>query len=166
VNTSKKLVIALSIALAFIGLLGCGTTNHLQTITLTGGTSGGFINVQGEGGTLQLVATGNYSSGKTHDLTHSVTYTMTPLGTDLGGVPLPAPPQTASINVTGLVTATPPFACSWHDAEPDVTDNKPAWVLFGSYQVVATYQGITSQPIFVGIASAAGDGPSSACGPS
>jgi hypothetical protein len=115
---------------------------------------------------LQLKATGDYSSTKTHDLTNVVTYTMTPLGTDLNLVPLPAPPLTASISATGLVTATPPFACSWHDAEPDVTQNKPAWVLYGSYQVIATYQGITSQPIFVGIASAAGDGPSSACGPS
>jgi hypothetical protein len=172
VNTRKKLVVALSIALAFVGLLGCGTSNHLQTITLTASGSSGFFNVKGEGGTLQLVATGNYSSGKTHDLTNDVTYTMTAEGDQIDVstlpesiFPLPAPPQTETINRTGLVTAVEPFACSWHDAEPDPTQDKPSWFLTGSYKVIATYQGVTSQPVFVGVASAGGDGPSGACGP-
>ena len=164
-NTRKKLFLALSIALAFVGLLGCGTSNHLQTITLSATGSSGLFDVKGEGGTLQLVATGNYSSAKTHDLTNVVTYTVTPTGTDLSFVPLPAPPQTMIFNKTGLMTAVPPFTCSWHDAEPDVKLNKPEWFLTGSYQVVATYQGVSSQPVFVGVASTSGDGPSSACGP-
>jgi hypothetical protein len=171
VNTRKKLVIALSTALAFLALLGCGTSNKLQTITLSASGSSGLFNAKGEGGTLQLVATGNYSSGKTHDLTNVVTYTITQNGLQIASLkpttyaPLPAPPQTATIDKTGLVTAVPPFACTWHDAEPDPTQNKPSWFLTGSYQVVATYQGVSSQPVFVGIGSASGDGPSGACGP-
>jgi hypothetical protein len=79
---------------------------------------------------------------------------------------LPTPPQGVTINKTGLLTAVPPFVCSWHDAEPNPNkDMKPQWFLTGSYQVIATYQGVTSQPVFVGGASAGGDGPSGACGP-
>jgi hypothetical protein len=156
----------LSIALAFVGLLGCGTSNHLQTITLSASGSSGLFNVKGEGGTLQLVATGNYSSGKTFDLTQVVTYTMIPTGVNTSGIALPAPPLTASIDKTGMVTATPPFNCTWHDAEPNpAKDMKPVWFLTGSYQVVATFEGVSSQPVFVGVASSSGDGPSSACGP-
>ena len=163
-NTRKHIAIALLMALTFLGLPGCGTTNHLQTITLSAAGSSGLFNVKGEGGTLQLVAKGNYSSTQTRDLTNVVTYTVTPTGNSLTG-PLPAPPLTMSFSKTGLLTATPPFACSWTDLEPDKTQNKPAWFLDGSYQVVATTQGISSQPIFVAVASSSGDGPNSACGP-
>jgi len=172
VNTRKKLILALSSALAFVGLLGCGTSNHLQTITLSTSATGGFFNIKGEGGTLQLVATGNYGSSKTHDLTHVATYTMTPVGDSNDGgrptqvfTPLPDPPQTATINATGLVTAVPPFACTWIDGEADPTQNKPSWLLTGSYQVIATFQGITSQPVYIGVGSAAGNGPFGGCGP-
>lgn len=164
-KTRKHIAIALSMAFAFLGLLGCGTTNHLQTITLSTSGSSGLFNLKGEGNTLQLLATGNYSSGQTHDLTNVVTYAVTPVGTDYVNVPLPAPPLTMSASKTGLLAATPPFACSWTDLEPDKTQNKPAWFLKGSYQVIATFQGISSQPIFVAIASHSGDGPNSACGP-
>ena len=166
--TRTKLFAALLSALSLLGLLGCGQTNHLQTITLSAAGSGGFFNVKGEGGILQLVATGNYSNSKTKVLTHVVTYTMTPNGFVNDGSNPPATPLTAlsgTISTTGQVTAVAPFVCTWHDAEPDITANKPAWVLYGSYQVVATLEGVTSQPLFVGVASAAGDGPSSACGP-
>jgi hypothetical protein len=167
----KKLAIALSIALAFVSLLGCGTSNHLQTITLSASGASGLFNAKGEGGTLQIVATGNYSSGKTHDLSNVVTYTMTADGLQIATLgpttysPLPDPPQTATIDKTGMITAVQPFACTWHDAEPNPADDKPQWFLTGSYKVVATYQGITSQPAFIGIAAAEGDGPKGACGP-
>ena len=78
-NTRKKLFLALSLALAFVGLLGCGTSNHLQTIMLTSGNSGGTFNVKGIGGTLQLKAIGNYSSGKNKDLTNVVTIRWLPM---------------------------------------------------------------------------------------
>ena len=170
--TRTKVIVALVSALSILSLLGCGQSNHLQTIMLTSkGTSSGFINLKGEGGTIQLVATGNYSDSKTHDLSHVVTYTMTPIGFINDGfnppvTPLLAPPQTGTISKTGLVTAVTPFVCTWHDAEPDVTQNKPVWLLYGSYQVIASFEGVVSQPIFIGVASAAGDGPSGGCGPS
>lgn len=158
---------ALISAALLSSLLGCGdpAIGKLQTITLTSSDSGGgFSDLKGEGGTIQLTSTGNYTSTMTKDLTGHVTYVVTPTGTDLNGFPLPAPPQDVTISSTGLVTAVTPFACSFHDAEPDLT-KPPAWVLTGSYQIVATFQGVTSQPIFLGLASQAGDGPSAACGP-
>lgn len=160
---------ALISAVALFSLLGCGdpAIGKLQTITLTSSasSSGGFFNLVGEGGTLQLIATGNYSSTNTKDLTGNVTYVVTPTGTDDGGAPLQAPPLTMTVNSTGLVTAVTPFVCSWVNEQTDST-KPPAWFLSGSYQIVATFQGITSQPIFVGVASAAGAPPTGACGPS
>jgi hypothetical protein len=165
VTTSKKLVITLSIALAFFGLLGCGTSNHLQTITLTSGSSSGTFNIVGIGGTLQLKAIGNYSSTKTHDLSNVATYAVTPVGQDIDGNALAAPPQTMTINPTGMATAVDPAVCTWINLQPDPTKS-PAWALTGSYQVIATYQGVSSQPVFIAIASAAGPAPTGLCGPS
>src|SRR5258708_23091998 len=62
VNTRKKLIVALSIALSFIGLLGCGTTNHLQTIMLTAANATGTFRIKGINNVLQLKAIGTYSS--------------------------------------------------------------------------------------------------------
>jgi hypothetical protein len=157
----KTLFAALACALLVIGMLGCGTTNNLQTITLTSSGGSGFFNLKGEGGTLQLLATGNYSSGKTRDLTSVVTYSVT---VSPDGEVLPTPPLTVTTSLTGLMTAVEPFICTWHDANPDLT-KPPAWELTGSYKVTATFGGITSQPVYVGVGSAAGDGPSGACGP-
>jgi len=164
VKTRKKVFVALSIALSFFGLLGCGTSNHLQTIMLTSGSSSGTFNVKGIGGTLQLKAIGNYSSKNTHDLTNVVTYVVTPTGTDSNGTALPATPQTLTMNVTGMATAVDPAACTYSNLQPDPA-LPAAWVLTGSYQVVATFQGISSQPVFIGVASAAGPPPTGACGP-
>jgi hypothetical protein len=147
-------------ALSFLSLLGCGTTNHLQTITLTAGNASGTFNIQGIGGTLQLKATGNYSSQQTKDLTNVVTYTIT-ADPGSGGV-LPTPPQGVMINITGMITAVDPAVCTWLNVEPDPA-KPPAWVLTGDYKVVATFQGVISQPVFVGVASAAG--PTGPCGP-
>ena len=159
------LLAAFACALLTFSLLGCGTTNHLQTIKLTVASSsgtGGLFNVKGIGGSLQLVATGNYSSGQTKDLTNVVTYSVVP---DPNGMLLPAPPLTVTMSKTGMMTAVEPAVCTWHDGEPDPTQNQPVWFLTGSYIVTATFQGVTSQPAFVAVASAAGDGPSGACGP-
>jgi hypothetical protein len=121
------------------------------------------ITLRGIGGTLQFKATGNYSSTKIRDLTNVVVYLVTP---DPSGVALPAPPLTVTMSPTGLMTAVQPAACTWHDSEPDVKDNKPEWSITGSYIVTATFQGVTSQQMFIPIASAVGDGPQGACGPS
>jgi hypothetical protein len=158
----KSLISALGFVLLATSLLGCGGSNKLQTIMLTVGGSGGLFNVKGIGGTLQLKVVGNYSNSKTKDLTNVATYSVTP---DPLGIPLPAPPLTVTMSNTGLMTAVEPAVCTWHDAEPDPTQNKPAWVLTGSYIVTASFQGVTSQQAFVAVASATGDGPSNACGP-
>jgi hypothetical protein len=154
----KTLIAALGCALLATGLVGCGATNKLQTITLTAGGGSGFFDVKGEGGTLQLKATGNYSNSKTRDLTNSVIYTITPSegSLDAFGFALSNPPLTVTLSGTGLVTAVEPFTCTWVDMEPDPA-KAPAWALSGSYKVTATFQGVTSQPVFVGVASSAGN---------
>jgi hypothetical protein len=144
-------------AMSFLSLLGCGTPaiGTLQSITLTSGGTGGLFEVKGEGGTMQLAAIANYSSKSTKDVTNRVTYTVTPTGTDLNGVALPKPPQTLTVNSTGLLTAVPPFVCTFTSQN----------FLTGSYQITATFNGVTSQPVFIAVASAAGNGTGSACGP-
>ncbi len=148
-------------ALLVFSMLGCGTTNHLRTITLTVAGTTGTVELKGWGGTLQLVATGNYSSGNTKDLSNVVTYTVTPDGTDADGVPLQAPPQTVTFNTTGLLTAVDPPVCTFENLG---TPAKPAWALSGGYKVVASFQGVQSQPMFVAVASAVQAGQTQ-CGP-
>src|SRR4030081_2931025 len=136
----KTLFAALACALLVFSMLGCGTTNHLQSITLSAKastTTGGFYNLVGEGGTLQLVATGNYSSTNHHDLTNVVNYSVTPIGTEVNnGTALAAPPNTITLSPTGLLTAVTPFVCTWEDVSPDPT--KFAWFLTGSDTITAT----------------------------
>ena len=166
------LLATLFVAALFILVPGCGdpAIGTLESITLTAVTSNKAVEVKGEGGTLQLVATGNYSTHATKDLTPHVTYTATANGTDESLAPLPATsaanPQTISISPTGLVTAIPPFVCTFHN---DGTTTTPSWVLYGSYGIVATFGNIASQPVYVAVASAAGEAPPSpdngACGP-
>lgn len=165
------LLAALLVTALFILLPGCGNPaiGTLQSITLTASGTTGTVEVQGEGGTLQLVATGNYSSTATVDLTGHVTYAATPEGDDESGTPLPATsasnPQTISISPTGLVTAITPFVCTFTNDSTSTTS--PVWVLTGSYKIVATYNNVTSQPVYVAVASAAGIGQydGGKCGP-
>ena len=160
----KTFTTALGCALLATTLLGCGGSNKLQSITLTAGGQSGTVNLKGIGGTLQFKATGNYSSTKTHDLTNVVTYSVIP--DPNGSVIPPLPPLTVTMNPTGMMTAVEPAICLWHDSEPNPdVDNKPAWSITGSYIVTATFQGVTSQQMFIPVASATGDGPQGACGP-
>lgn len=156
---------AFLVALALI-TTGCGTSDSVKSITVSTSStsSGGFFNLPGEGATLQLVATANYNSGKTVEVTNASTFTATPIGVDESGNPLPAPPNTVTINATGLMAAVTPFDCSWTDTTPPPATTA-SWFLTGSYTVVATYKGMASQPIYVGVGSAAGNGPGGACGP-
>ena len=143
---------------------GCGdpAIGKLQTIQLTAVGSGtGLTEVKGEGGTLQLVATGVYTTKSLVDLTNKVTYNVTPNGDSLSG-PLATPPQTLQMSITGLATAVAPFVCTFTNVG---TDTQPSYALTGSYQVTVTYNGVTSQPLFIAVASATGDGPNGACGP-
>ena len=176
----KNIYAALACALLTLGLIGCGGSNDLQSITLQASaingvqttTQSGFYNLQGLGGTIQLQAIGTYGSGKKKDLTNKVTYAMTVdpnNNVDQFGNPLPAPPLTASISVTGLVTATTPAACTWVNiAQPPATT--PSWAYVGDYVVTVSFGGVTSQPIYIPVASSTGivssTNPTGECGPS
>jgi hypothetical protein len=165
----KTLITALGFALLAISLLGCGGSNHLQSITLSIGGDNGFFNLAGIGGTLQLKATGEYGSTKTKDLTNVVIWAVVPDGDSIDGLgnltPLNSPPLTVTMSPTGLMTAVDPAVCTWENLQTDPTKD-PAWVLTGSYKVTASFGSVTSQPVFVGVASAAGPPPTGACGPS
>jgi hypothetical protein len=174
----KSLSTALACALLVFSMIGCGTSNHLQSIQLsqsnTSAAPPGTLELQGEGATLQLYTWGNYSDGKQKLLNAvggAVAYqiAITPGSFDQNGQPLPAPPQTVLLSSTGLLTAVTPFICTWgNSAVPPATT--PAWGLTGSYSVTATYAGFTSPPSFVAVASEAGNdlngtNPTGECGP-
>jgi len=110
---------------------------------------------------------GTYSSGKTHDLTNVATYNVIVDPTwnmDAYGNPLQPPCKnpcsdlsqgTLEYNPTGLITAVEPATCTWVDSGPDA--NTEAWFYVGAYQVTVSFGGVTSQPVFIPIASAAGN---------
>jgi hypothetical protein len=157
-------ILAAVIAGIALSLSGCGgkpAIGDLRSITLVATPSSNLV---GEGGVVQLLATGVYSTGDKQDITRRVTFSAVPTGADDTGNQLPAPPNTASINPTGLVTAVTPFVCSWVDTTPSAST--AAWAISGSYQITATYNGITSQPVFISVASAVGiTDPKGGCGP-
>jgi len=188
----QTLFTALACALLVFSMLGCGATNHLQSVNLGASlvngvpntTQSGFFTLEGNGGTIQLTATAVYSNGKSN-LIHGqgLTYTMAvdPINNmDVFGNTLLPPCQgpctssaegTAEISPTGLVTAVDPATCTWEDISSDPT--KPAWFYTGAYVVTASFNGVTSQPMYIPIASSAGNqffngvenNPSGACGP-
>ena len=175
----------LACALLALTTIGCGafkgTTNNFQSITLDVSlingvapkAQGGFFTLTGDGGTMQLQPIGNYSSGGTKDLTTVATYnvivdpdhTQDAYGNTLlppcyGPCPTSGAQGTVEISPTGLITAVEPATCTWVDIAPVVsigTTPTPAWFFVGAYQVTASYQGITSQPMYIPIASSAGD---------
>jgi hypothetical protein len=172
----KTLFTALACALLAIIMVGCGTSNDLKSIQLSGSnttaTPPGTLGLDGEGATQQLYLWGNYSDGKQKLLNAvgGVTYqiAVTANSVDQFNDPLPTPPQTVELSTTGLLTAVPPFICTWQNgAVPPATS--PAWGLSGSYSVTATYNGFTSPPVFVAIATQAGiagtTNPTGECGP-
>ncbi len=174
----KTLFAALACALLVFSMLGCGTTNHLQSVQLSTSPTAelpmGTLNLKGVGGTLQLYAWGNYSSGAKKLLNNvNVVYaiSITPgsaAWTGVLGDPNANPAQTVQLTPNGLLTAITPFACTWiNEAVPPAT--APAWAILGTYSVTATYKGLTSPAAFVVVASEAGiadtTNPSGACGP-
>jgi len=157
--------------LAMFALLGCGTTNKLQSVELSPTGDGGFINLQGEGSKIQFTAIAKYTNAQGYDMTNKVTYTVTAIGDDAFGDPLPAPPMNVLMSPNGLITAVEPFVCTWVDlnapGDQDPSSGlQPAWFLAGSYRVVATFKGVASNPVYVAVASQAGNGPNGQCGPS
>jgi hypothetical protein len=149
-----KLIAAAVLALS-VAMSGCGTSDYLQSvqITSTGASAGGFFNLAGQDGTVQLVVNAVYHSGKTVAVTDSATFSVTPVGVDANfGDPLPAyGPTTVPIDTTGLMTAVVSL-CTWdNDANPPT--GTPVWVYTGYYQVTATYRGMVSQPTAIGVGS-------------
>ncbi len=167
-----------AVALSLIAS-GCGTSDYVQSITLAATVPGSssssssgssssetFFNLSGQDGTLQFVATANYHSGKTINVTNSVTYSVTPTGTDDNGNALPAyGANTVPISPTGLMTAVVSL-CTWVDVgNPLPTPPKYNWEYTGFYQTIAIYNGMQSQPVAIGVGSAAGNAPDGSCGP-
>ena len=175
--------VALALSLAGCGAFK-GDTNHLQSITLDvalingvppSGQSG-FVSLVGNGGTIQLQPMGNYGGGVAKDLTRMATFSISvdsqanvdafnfPLLEPCVG-PCPNPPDgvhgTVEIDATGLVTAVQPATCTWIDVSPlDPTTGKPttpSWLYVGDYVVTASYAGVTSQPVYIPVASAGGN---------
>jgi len=193
----KTLFAVLACALLMVTMLGCGASNHLKSIQLNAAlingvapaSQTGFVTLQGNGGTIQLQAIGTYGGGTTKDLTKVAVYTvivdpqytMDAYGNTLlppcqaPSCPVPsAPPYTSGTveyNATGLITAVEPATCTWVDVGPSGT---PSFFYTGDYEVTVTFDGITSQPVFIPIASSAGDqyyngaenNPTAQCGPS
>jgi len=192
----KTFFAALACALLVFSMLGCGTSNKMQSIQVqaklingqppSGQT--GFINLVGNGGTIQLEAIAVFSSSKTKDISNQVTWNVVvdpAHGMDAFGntllPPCTAPCQTAGegtveYNNTGLITAVEPATCTWIDIVPlDQKGNPqtPSWFYTGDYMVTVSFTGITSQPVFIPVASSGGNqfyngqenNPSGACGP-
>ncbi|MGA6985328.1 MAG: hypothetical protein WBZ01_04685 [Terriglobales bacterium] len=174
-----NILAALTCALLVFVLAGCGTTNKLQSVTLgaslinglvpTG--QSGFFNLQGNGGTIQLSATANYTNGKSipiHGAGVVYNIVVDPVNNiDAFGNPLPPPcigtpcaqtsaQGTVQLSPTGLVTAVEPATCTWVDIAP-VGSATPAYFYSGDYQVTVTYQGVISQPAYIPVASSAGN---------
>jgi len=183
----KTLLTALACALLVFSMLGCGTTNHLQSIQLSSSNSSetvtGTVSIGINGpvvGPVQLYTWANYSNGKQVLLNGTaVVYKIsldanTPFAVNPGDnsfYPLDAPPQTMQLSATGLLTAVDPSACSWFNSNAGTKATQPAWSAVGVYLVTATYSGFTSPPVFVAAASAPGyvdllNNPTGACGPS
>ena len=148
--------------------LGCGdpAIGKLQTLQLTTTST----NLVGIGGRAQLSVTGTYSSTDAKDVSTKATYIVTPTGTDVNGLTLMAPPNTITVSSTGLVTAVDPAVCTWEATGASGATTPAGWFLTGSYQIVATFQGVTSQPVYIGVASAIGSNPGNnnpnlLCGP-
>jgi hypothetical protein len=171
--------------LAALALLttSCGTSDYVKSLTLssTGTTSGGFYNLAGVDGTLQLQVIANYNSGKTIDVTNASTWNVSPVGCIFQGDPtnpcgsspvaLPAyGPDTVPISPTGLMTGITQI-CTWFDpldttVTPVVPYDPPQWEYTGYYQVTATYRNFTSQPVGIGVGVVASNSPTGGCGPS
>jgi hypothetical protein len=175
----KRISLILALLVAAVPLLttSCGTSDYVQSLTVTsnGASSGGFYNLVGVDGTLQLVVTANYHSGKTIEVTNSATWSMVPTGVisytadpnyPVGSLPPEPGPNTVTMSPTGLMTGIAGI-CTWTDLldSKGVAQTPPAWAYTGYYQVTATYRNFQSQPVGVGMGIAESNSPTGGCGP-
>ncbi len=144
-------------AAALLCSVGCGSYD-LKSIELTPSTT----NLQGLGSQIKLTATGNYSNNTSKDISQRATYTVTITqnALDTNGAALPEPPAGVQLIPGPMITAVTPPVCTWFNTG---TTSAPIWVLTGTYTVTATFNGITSNPVYISVASAAGVG--GLCGP-
>jgi hypothetical protein len=174
----KNFFTALTCGLLIFSMLGCGISNHLQSITLSssntdpnGGTS---FTVHG-GVPVQMYTWGLYSDGKKRLLFGTgLKYQIlsTPFGfpeTGQFGDPNLNPPLTVQLSAVGQLTPLTPTACSFVDvAQPPATT--PAFQTTGWYIVTATYGGMTTPQGAVLMATeglpATTTNPTGECGPS
>ena|SRR5208283_1055925 len=171
----KTLFAALACALLAFSMLGCGTTNKLQSIQLSVSNvdpnAGTGVVLFGQGGTANLYAWGNYSDGK-QKLLNTVggvafQIVVTP-GSFIapGQGELGTPPQTVQLSTIGQLTATTPVACTFVNVAAP-TASAPSFESTGSYTLTATFSGFTTPPAYIGVASAGGtvstSNPSGAC---
>lgn len=161
-------ILAALVAALMFTQLGCGgpALGNLQTLQLS--SSG--TNLIGIGGKVQLSVSATYSSTNVKDISTVATYIVTPTGTDVNGSPLMAPPNTITVSSTGLVTGVDPAVCTWGATGASGSTTPAGWFLTGSYQIIATYKNIASQPVYIGVASAIGsdsgsNNPNLLCGP-
>ena len=167
-------LLATILAAVLISSTGCGVSDSIKSLLLTSSSNstGGFYNLVGVDGTLQLKVFAVYHSGKQIDVTNDSTWTVTPMGVDQDLLALPAyGPDTVPINKTGVMTAIVPI-CTWTDGmdntkTPPAPANPPVWEYTGWYQTSATYREFTSQPVAIGVGAAASkNSPIGGCGPS
>jgi len=167
----KTLFAALACALLVFSMLGCGTTDHLQSIQLSTSSSepgtgvGTYINLYGADAPGQFYTWGNYSNGKQkllhgNGVAYQISITPGSLTLDYNTgeyVPLVSdpnanPPQTVQLSPDGVITAVTPFECTWENfAVAPAT--APSFAYVGSYTVTATYQGFTTPPAYIPVAS-------------
>lgn len=160
-------VLALFLSAIALLLASCGTSDSVKSLQLgsLANSGGGFYNLKGVDGTLQLTVTAVYNSGKLVDVTNQSTFSGVAELTDINGVPLPAfGAPNVTIDATGMMTALNPI-CTWVDVPKSNPPDPPNWEYTGWYQVTATYKGFTSQPIAIGVGAAASNDPKGACGP-
>lgn len=145
-----NILAALLVALSLIST-GCGTSDYVQSVQVTPS----FNNLAGADSTVQLTANEIYHSGKSVPITTSVVWTAAPFGQDANtGADLPANgPGIVPINGTGLMTAEDPSMCTWNNMANPPTGT-PIWVYTGYYNVTATYNGMVSQPVAIGVGAA------------
>jgi hypothetical protein len=166
-------ILAMFLAAVTTFSTSCGQSDYLQSVQLSaqGATAGGTYNLPGVDATLQLQALAIYHSGKQVDVTNNVTWTVTTVGADQNGQPLPAyGPTTVPISPNGLMQGLVGI-CTWVDGQTTTNgttgyDNPPVWAITGWYQVVANYRQFVSNPIGVGVGVANSDtSPIGGCGP-
>lgn len=174
----KSLFGLLACALLVLSMLGCGTSNNLQSIQLSTSNKAEVAmsaqTLPGISNTIQLYVWGNYSSGKVKllDAKGGVTWSIKTdpvYNQDAFGFTMPAPclgspcaqgTGGASLSSDGLLTAVSPAACTWVDVAQVSAQNPtptPSWAISGQYNVTASYAGFTTPPVAVALSDTGGN---------